>query len=132
FFGQRGFTRVGVRNDGKSTAAPGFVEKGHGGVSGSSLQVSGYVSRLVQHANDVDVFRAGKVKHRIWEMVQGPESKWRFDIGQGVAHGTGGRMALGVVERLGNCVSKAFRNLQVCNIKIVIKRPLQVVGRLGK
>ncbi len=41
-------------------------------------------------------------------------------------------MALDVVERLGNCVSKAFRNLQVCNIKIVIKRPLQVVGRLGK
>jgi len=30
-FGQRGFTRVGVGNDGKSPAAPGFVGVGHKG-----------------------------------------------------------------------------------------------------
>ena len=86
----------------------------------------------MQYANDVDVFRMGKVKHRIGEMVQSPESERRFHVSYGVTHGAGSRMPFDVIERLGNCFAKPFCNLQVGNIKVVLKRALQVFGRLGK
>ena len=86
----------------------------------------------MQYANDVDVFGMGKVKHRIGEMVHSPEPQRRLHISQGVTHGAGGRMPFDVMERLGNSISKPFCDLQVCNIKVVLKRKLQVVGRLGK
>ena len=63
------------------------------------LQVLWDVGRLVQHANDVDVIRMGKVKNRIGEMVQSPEPERRFHIGYCVAHGAGGWMPFDVIER---------------------------------
>ena len=96
------------------------------------LQMLWDVGRLVQYANDVDAFRMGKVKHRIGKTIQSPESERGVHIGYGVAHGASGWMPFDVIERLSYRVSKLFCNLQVCNIKVVIKRTLQVADRLGK
>ena len=90
----------------------------------------------MQHANDVGmrvcVLQMGEIKHRVGEFVNGPKAQGRLGVRYRMPRGPRSRMALNMGQGIAHSVTKTLRELQVGDIKIVVKGLLQVVSGLGE